>query len=309
MSRSQNMPLVNFSKDDESGDEGPYHLLVRVAIINADDTLSLPVREIWARRVASSDEVQYIKYNGNSAYDEDQEHQSLTEANDSLRSEGGPWLRSLDAEGRIGFGSFGGSDRWFPKALVRARESIWKKLEDPESTSRTSPCYIIDEEKLLVWLKRREKNRGRGADEDEDEEYWTAASDDGFNREESESEGEHEEGSLDGFEPWDEANDLNGDVASRPTPQDTIDALKGVRYATVKVDDDTQCTICCEQFEDEQFVIKLPCRHIFCEDDILEWLNNHDSCPICRAQVSSETAEGDAEEVIMEDDDGVILPH
>jgi hypothetical protein len=86
MSRSQNMPLVNFSKDDESGDEGPYHLLVRVAIINADDTLSLPVRELWARRVASSDEVEYIKYNGNSAYDEDQEHLSLTEANDSLRS-------------------------------------------------------------------------------------------------------------------------------------------------------------------------------------------------------------------------------
>jgi hypothetical protein len=294
-------------------DGGGYQLLVCVAIINAEDTLSLPVRELWARRVASSDEVEYIKYNGNSAYDEDEEHLSLTEANDSLRGEGGPWLRSLDAQGRIGFGSSGGSDRWFPTSLVRARESIWKRLEDPEPTSRTSPCYIIDEKKLIRWLKRREKNRVPGADEDDDEEEWTAASDDGFNREESESEGENEEGSLDGFEPWDEANDLNGDVASRPTPQDTIDALKSVRYATVKVDDDAQCTICCEQFEDEQFVIKLPCRHIFCEADILEWLNNHDSCPICRAQVSSETTEDDSEEIIMEDDDGddskVILSH
>ena len=321
MSRSQNTPLVNFSMDDEGGDEGPYHLLVRVAIINADDTLSLPVREIWARRVASSDEVQYIKYNGNSAYDEDQEHQSLTEANDSLRSEGGPWLRSLDAQGRIGFGSFGGSDRWFPTSLVRAEQSFWQKLEEPES-SRSRPCHIIDEEKLKIWLKLRDKNEVEGADEDDDEEEWTAVSDDGLDREgsdaaESESEEEvyevedenEEEGSLDGFEPWDEANDPNGDVVSRPTPQATLDALQTVRYATVKVDDDAQCAICCEQFEDEQFVIKLPCRHVFCEADILEWLNNYDSYPICRAQVSSETAEDDAEEIIMEDDDGVILSH
>jgi hypothetical protein len=37
MSRSQNIPLSDFSMDDEGG----YHLLVRVAIINADDTVSL----------------------------------------------------------------------------------------------------------------------------------------------------------------------------------------------------------------------------------------------------------------------------
>jgi hypothetical protein len=298
-------------------DEGGYQLLVRVAIINADDTLSLPVRELWARRVASSDEAEYIKYNGNSAYDEDQEHLSLTEANDSLRSEGGPWLRSLEAKGRFGFGRFGGSDRWFPTSLVRAEQSFWQKLEEPESSFRSPPCHIIDEEKLKIWLKLREKKEVEGADEDDDEEEWTAVSDDGSDREgsdaaESESEEEvyevededEEERSEDGYEPWDEANDPNGDVISRPTPQATIDAWQIVRYATVKVDDDTECMICCEQMTDEQSVIKLPCAHIFCEAGILKWLNKHDSCPICRAQVSSETAEDDSEEIIMEGDDG-----
>jgi hypothetical protein len=80
-----------------------------------------------------------------------------------------------------------------------------------------------------------------------------------------------------------------------------------VRYATVKVDDDTECTICCEQMMDEQSVIKLPCAHIFCEAGILKWLNNHDSCPICRAQVSSESAEDESEEIVMEDESEEII--
>jgi hypothetical protein len=127
-------------------------------------------------------------------------------------------LRSLDVKGHIGFGSYGGSDRWFPTSLVGAEESIWKKLEEPESTSRTPACHIIDEEKLLIWLKLREKNRGRGADEDDDEEEWTSASDDGFSRDDSdaeESESAEEvyevedegEASDDDYEPWNEAND------------------------------------------------------------------------------------------------------
>jgi hypothetical protein len=92
-----------------------------------------------------------------------------------------------------------------------------------------------------------------------------------------------------GFEPWDEANDPNGDVVPRPTPQATIDSLQVSKYATLKVDDDVQCTVCCELFKDEQLVVELPCKHIFCEGAcILEWLKNNDSCPLCRAQVSSE---------------------
>jgi hypothetical protein len=95
--------------------------------------------------------MEYVEYKGNSAYDEDQEDQSLTEANDALRS-GGSWLRSLRDKG---FGSFGGSDRWFPMALVRAEESIWKKLEEPASSLRIPHCYIIDEEKLKTTRQGR----------------------------------------------------------------------------------------------------------------------------------------------------------
>jgi hypothetical protein len=70
-------------------------------------------------------------------------------------------FRSLDVKGHIGFGSYGGSDRWFPTALVGAEESIWQKLEEPESSLGSPPCHIIDEERLKIWLKLREKNEVR----------------------------------------------------------------------------------------------------------------------------------------------------
>jgi hypothetical protein len=115
-----------------------------------------------------------------------------------------------------------------------------------------------------------------------DERAWNLMFDDMI----SEDEGERSDG---GYEPWDEANDPNGDVVPRPTPQATIDSLLVTQYAIIKVDDDAQCTVCCEQFKDEQLVVKLPCKHVFCEGAcILEWLKNNDSCPLCRAQVSGE---------------------
>jgi hypothetical protein len=115
-----------------------------------------------------------------------------------------------------------------------------------------------------------------------DERAWNYMFDDMI----SEDEGEGADG---GYEPWDEANDPNGDVVPRPTPQETIDSLLVTQYAIIKVDDDAQCTVCCEQFKDEQLVVKLPCKHIFCEGAcILEWLKKNDSCPLCRAQVSGE---------------------
>jgi hypothetical protein len=316
MSRTRGISLSSYTMD---GEEDGQHLLVRVAIINADDTLSLPVRELWVKRNARTNEVEYMKYSANSAHDEDQEHLSLAEANEAMRTEGGPWLRSLDAKGRISFGSVGGSDRWFPTALVRAEESIWQKLNEPERTLSTT-CYIIDEDHLKIWLELREKKEVEGANKDDDEDDWTGISDDEPNdvysdAEENESEEEEnnggegeEEGSDDGFEPWGEADDPNGDVPPRPTPQETIESLQVAKYATVKVDDDSQCTVCREQFKDEQLVVTLPCKHIFCEGTcILEWLKNNDSCPLCRAKVSSETTKHESEDSIVEGEDEAAL--
>lgn len=110
----------------------------------------------------------------------------------------------------------------------------------------------------------------------------------------SEDEGERSEGE---FEPWDAANDPNADVVPRPAPQATMDSLQANKYADVKVDDDSKCPVCCELFRDEQLVVRLACKHIFCKGDcILEWLKNDDSCPLCRAKVSVESVSNAANE-------------
>ena len=116
-----------------------------------------------------------------------------------------------------------------------------------------------------------------------DEREWNFLFDDMLSQED---EGERSDG---GYETWEDANDPNGGVVPHPATQAAIDSLQISKYATVKVDDDAQCTVCCEQFKDEQLVVKLPCKHIFCKGEcILEWLKNNDSCPLCRAKVSNE---------------------
>ena len=55
----------------------------------------------------------------------------------------------------------------------------------------------------------------------------------------------------------------------------------------VKVDEEFQCAICCEAFDDEDEVTELKCdkRHIFHTKCLKPWLEKELSCPICRAKI------------------------
>ena len=53
-----------------------------------------------------------------------------------------------------------------------------------------------------------------------------------------------------------------------------------------KLDDDKKnCIICLEDFRIDDEVIFLPCLHIFHRDCIIEWLKNHDDCPVGKNKV------------------------
>ena len=46
------------------------------------------------------------------------------------------------------------------------------------------------------------------------------------------------------------------------------------------------CSICFEELEDEnREEYKLSCDHVYHRDCISQWLNNHTTCPLCRADV------------------------
>ncbi len=49
----------------------------------------------------------------------------------------------------------------------------------------------------------------------------------------------------------------------------------------------TSCPINQTDFENEQYVIKLPCNHIFTPEAINRWLDEKPECPVCRFQLDS----------------------
>ena len=50
---------------------------------------------------------------------------------------------------------------------------------------------------------------------------------------------------------------------------------------------DNICSICLDDFKNEEIINKLKCNHIFHKDCLGTWLNdNNDSCPLCRAIIN-----------------------
>lgn len=96
-----------------------------------------------------------------------------------------------------------------------------------------------------------------------------------------------EAGGDDGrYEEWDEASDPSTGATLHPASDATIKSLPVKKYAEIKTDDEAQCVVCREKFEDEQLIMQLPCKHFFCEDGCtVQWLKQHDTCPVCRARV------------------------
>ena len=46
-----------------------------------------------------------------------------------------------------------------------------------------------------------------------------------------------------------------------------------------------KCLICLEDFENNNFIIRLPCFHIFHQEEINYWFRENKKCPICRVDI------------------------
>jgi len=46
------------------------------------------------------------------------------------------------------------------------------------------------------------------------------------------------------------------------------------------------CSICLQVFNENEILLRLPCQHKFHNNCINTWLNNNQSCPLCRATLS-----------------------
>ena len=46
------------------------------------------------------------------------------------------------------------------------------------------------------------------------------------------------------------------------------------------------CTICYCEFEKDEKLIELKCKHIYHEECIVKWVENTAKCPVCKARLT-----------------------
>lgn len=103
-----------------------------------------------------------------------------------------------------------------------------------------------------------------------------------------------EEVSLDGINvPIFDFDEEDHAVVSRGASISTLNKLKKERFymkeITQDVDGDESCcdscVVCLERFSARVGLTRLPCKHIFHEQCIFDWLKKSTSCPLCRYEV------------------------
>eukprot|EP00357_Protocruzia_adherens_P003705 CAMPEP_0115038712 /NCGR_PEP_ID=MMETSP0216-20121206/43577_1 /TAXON_ID=223996 /ORGANISM="Protocruzia adherens, Strain Boccale" /LENGTH=293 /DNA_ID=CAMNT_0002419175 /DNA_START=106 /DNA_END=987 /DNA_ORIENTATION=+ len=77
------------------------------------------------------------------------------------------------------------------------------------------------------------------------------------------------------------------------TPPASENAVKDLERITVaeshlKDPEFTDCSVCKDNFEIGQDSIRMPCKHTFHDDCLLPWLKEHNSCPVCRHELTTD---------------------
>ena len=75
----------------------------------------------------------------------------------------------------------------------------------------------------------------------------------------------------------------NDDFNHQPTSYDTTNCLKEVAISKFDHELSPNCVICTEDIRDT--AVKLNCTHLFHKDCIDRWINIHEVCPVCRAEI------------------------
>ncbi|NXF62489.1 RN126 ligase, partial [Ciccaba nigrolineata] len=73
-----------------------------------------------------------------------------------------------------------------------------------------------------------------------------------------------------------------------PADKEKIQALPTVQIAQEHVDSGLECPVCKEDYTVGENVRQLPCNHLFHNNCIVPWLEQHDTCPVCRKSLSGQ---------------------
>ncbi|XP_030073847.1 E3 ubiquitin-protein ligase RNF126 [Microcaecilia unicolor] len=73
-----------------------------------------------------------------------------------------------------------------------------------------------------------------------------------------------------------------------PADKEKIQALPTVQITEEHVGSALECPVCKDDYTVGENVRQLPCNHLFHNDCIVPWLEQHDTCPVCRKSLSGQ---------------------
>jgi hypothetical protein len=87
-------------------------------------------------------------------------------------------------------------------------------------------------------------------------------------------------------------------------PDSVMNAIHMVTISELNlIDELSQCPICMEDFKLGDEACQLPCNHTFKFECILRWLNNSETCPVCRLQLNGFEGQSSSHNIVDDDDD------
>eukprot|EP00029_Vermamoeba_vermiformis_P001602 TRINITY_DN11796_c0_g1_i1.p1 TRINITY_DN11796_c0_g1~~TRINITY_DN11796_c0_g1_i1.p1 ORF type:complete len:245 (+),score=10.26 TRINITY_DN11796_c0_g1_i1:188-922(+) len=82
---------------------------------------------------------------------------------------------------------------------------------------------------------------------------------------------------------------LNREHKKRGASEDSVKSLPIIAYSAASCPC-SRCTVCLNDFEENEEVKQLPCKHYFHTECIEKWLQQRDACPLCNAAVESSSS-------------------
>ncbi|KAH3767822.1 RING finger protein [Pelomyxa schiedti] len=76
-----------------------------------------------------------------------------------------------------------------------------------------------------------------------------------------------------------------------PASTSAISTLPTVKIQQKHIDDKEECNVCKDDFQLDEEVVMLPCKHLYHQDCIKPWLNMHNTCPSCRFELPTDDAD------------------
>ncbi|XP_035491016.2 E3 ubiquitin-protein ligase RNF126-like isoform X3 [Scophthalmus maximus] len=77
------------------------------------------------------------------------------------------------------------------------------------------------------------------------------------------------------------------------TDRERIKGLPTIRITEEHVGAGLECPVCKDDYSVEERVRQLPCNHLFHNECIVPWLEQHDTCPVCRKSLSGQNTATD----------------